>query len=161
MPAPYNPPWGRGSSGRRASQANPAMRVSHAERTEVADRLSKHYGDGRLDEEEFNERLDRAMKAKTQSDLDGLFDDLPEPELPRQVARPDPRPRPRPSGPRSFPRIAFLALVVIIAIMVGQWLARPFIFPFAGFWPLGFHIPWLLIGIVVFVWWRFARWHRR
>src|ERR1700745_3237889 len=113
MPAPYNPPWGRGSSGLRASQVNPSMRVSHAERTQVADRLSKHYGDGRLDEEEFNERLDRAMKAKTQSDLDGLFDDLPEPELPRQVARPDPRPRP--PGPRPFPRIAFLALVVIIA----------------------------------------------
>ena len=157
MPAPYNPPWGRGSSGRRASQANPNMRVSHAERTEVADRLSKHYGDGRLDEEEFNERLDRAMKAKTQSDLAGLFDDLPEPELPRPVARQDQRPRP--PGPRPFPRIAFLALVAIIAIMVGQWLARPFFFPFGGFWPLGFHIPWLLIGIVVFVWWRFVRWH--
>ena len=69
MPAPYNPPWGRGSFGRRASQADPNMRVSHAERTEVADRLSKHYGDGRLDEEEFNERLDRAMKAKTRSEI--------------------------------------------------------------------------------------------
>ena len=101
MPAPYNPPWGRGSSGRRASQANPNMRVSHAERTEVADRLSKHYGDGRLDEEEFNERLDRAMKAKTQSDLDGLFDDLPEPETPRSVTRPNPQPHPR--GPRPLP----------------------------------------------------------
>jgi len=99
MPAPYNPPWGRGSSGRRASQANPNMRVSHAERTDVADRLSKHYGDGRLDEEEFNERLDRAMKAKTQSDLDGLFDDLPEPELPRPVARPTAPPAPAPAPP--------------------------------------------------------------
>jgi len=158
MPAPYNPPWGRGSSGRRASQANPNMRVSHAERTDVADRLSKHYGDGRLDEEEFNERLDRAMKAKTQSDLDGLFDDLPEPEAARPVARPNPQPRP--PGPRQFPRIAFLALVVILAIMVGQWLAHPFVFPFAGFWPIGFHIPWLLIGIAVFVWWRFVRWRR-
>jgi hypothetical protein len=162
MPAPYNPPWGRGSSGRRASQANPNIRVSHAERTEVADRLSKHYGDGRLDEEEFNERLDRAMKAKTQSDLDGLFDDLPEPQAPRPLARPDPQPNSRPRPPVS--RIAFLALVVVLAIMVGQWLARPFVFPFGGlggFWPLGFHIPWLLIGIVVFVWWRFFRWHRR
>ena len=158
MPAPYNPPWGRGSSGRRASQANPNMRVSHAERTDVADRLSKHYGDGRLDEEEFNERLDRAMKAKTQSDLDGLVEDLPEPEAARPVARPNPQPRP--PGPRQFPRIAFLALVVILAIMVGQWLAHPFVFPFAGFWPIGFHIPWLLIGIAVFVWWRFVRWRR-
>jgi uncharacterized protein DUF1707 len=156
MPAPYNPPWGRGASGRRASQANPNMRVSHAERTEVADRLSKHYGDGRLDEEEFNERLDRAMKAKTQSDLDGLFDDLPEPEMPRPVERLRPQPHPR----RPIPRVAFLALVVLLAIMVGQWLASPFIFPFGGIWPLGWHIPWLLIGIVVFVWWRFGRWHR-
>jgi hypothetical protein len=156
MPAPYNPPWGRGSSGRRASQANPNMRVSHAERTDVADRLSKHYGDGRLDEEEFNERLDRAMKAKTQSDLDGLFDDLPEPDAPRQVARPGPHAHPR----RPVPRVAFLALVVVLAIMVGNWLARPFVFPFGGIWPLGWHIPWLLIGIVVFVWWRFFRWRR-
>ena len=160
MPAPYNPPWGRGSSGRRASQASPSMRVSHAERTEVADRLSKHYGDGRLDEEEFNERLDRAMKAKTQSDLDGLFDDLPEPQPPRPVTRPDPHSHPRPPGPRPFSRIAFLALVVVLAIMVGQWLAHPFVFPFGGFWPIGFHIPWLLIGIAVFVWWRFVRWRR-
>ena len=158
MPAPYYPPWGRGSSGRRASQVNPNMRVSHAERTEVADRLSKHYGDGRLDEEEFNERLDRAMKAKTNSDLAGLFDDLPEPVASRPVARPDPQPHPRPHRP--FSRVAFLALVAIIAIMVGQWLARPFVFPFGGFWPLGFHIPWLLIGIVVFIWWRFFRWRR-
>lgn len=153
MPSPCNPPWGRGSSGRRASQANPNMRVSHAERTEVTDRLSKHYGDGRLDEEEFNERLDQAMKAKTQADLHGLFADLPEPELPGPVAT-----RPRPHRP--FPRIVFLGLVVVIAIMVGQALAHTFAFPFWGIWPLGLHIPWLLIGIAVFVWWRFGRWHR-
>src|SRR5262245_66584502 len=86
MPAPYNPPWGRGSSGHRASQVNPNMRVSHAERTEVTDGLSKHYADGRLDVEEINERLDRAMKAKTRSDLDGVFDDLPEPHGSRRTA---------------------------------------------------------------------------
>ena len=164
MPAPYNPPWGRGSSGRRATPSDPNIRVSHAERTEVADRLSRHYGDGRLDEEEFNERLDRAMKAKTHADLDGLFDDLPGHEDP---------PRPAPEAPvlrsprsRSrLPRIAFLAFVVLAAIMVGQVLARPLFFPFGGGlfpwgWSLGWHIPWLLIGIVVFLWWRFARWRR-
>ena len=91
MPAPYNPPWGRGSSGQRPTP-DPNIRVSHAERTDVADRLSKHYGDGRLDEEEFNERLDRAMKAKTRADLDGLFDDLPDAEGP-------PRPSAAPLSP--------------------------------------------------------------
>jgi len=45
--------------------------------------------------------------------------------------------------------------------MVGQALAGPlFAFPFHfGMWPWGwgFHIPWLLIGLVVFLWYRFAR----
>ena len=165
MPAPYNPPWGRGSSGRRASQVNPTMRVSHAERTEVADRLSKHYGDGRLDEEEFNERLDRAMKAKTRGDLNGLFDDLPDFGSPAQPpAAPAPALR-APRAPRRhsrIPRIAFLAFVVLAAIWVGHALARPLFFPFGGGlfpwgWSWGWHIPWLLIALVVFLWWRFAR----
>ena len=40
------------------------MRVSDAERNEVAEQLSKHYADGRLDAAEFKERLDQAMSAK-------------------------------------------------------------------------------------------------
>jgi hypothetical protein len=54
------------------------MRVSDADRTEVADRLARHFGDGRLDQAEFDERVSRAMAAKTAADLQGLFDDLPE-----------------------------------------------------------------------------------
>ena len=150
MPAPYNPPWGRGSSGRRASQANPTMRVSHAERTEVADRLSKHYGDGRLDEEEFNERLDRAMKAKTQSDLNGLFNDLPATEDPGKEVRPRSAPPPR-RRPRH--RIIGLVLIIVIAAVIGHALAIPFA-PFFFWHPLGGLIPWLLIGLIVFLWWR-------
>jgi hypothetical protein len=117
------------------------MRISHDERTEVADRLSKHYGDGRLDEEEFNERLDRAMKAKTRGDLAGLLDDLPEGDRPTSLA-----PRPRP-----VPRIIPLILVVVVAIAVGQAIAQSVLF--FPFW----HTPWLLIGLVVFLCWRFAR----
>lgn len=54
------------------------MRVSDAERAEVADRLATHYSDGRLDKAEFDERVARAMSAKTRGDLNGLFDDLPD-----------------------------------------------------------------------------------
>jgi hypothetical protein len=53
------------------------MRVSDAERSDVADRLARHFGDGRLDQAEFDERISRAMSAKTVADLQGLFDDLP------------------------------------------------------------------------------------
>ena len=98
MPAPSSPPPGPGSS--RASYADPNMRISDAERTEVADRLSLHYGDGRLDQEEFDRRLHQAMSAVTQADLNGLFADLPElgdggPRTRRRRAASRPRPRSR------------------------------------------------------------------
>ena len=78
MPAPTSPTWLLTSTRRRARHGD--LRISDAERAEVSDLLSKHYGDGRLDQAELNERLDQAMKAKTYSDLDGLFADLPRTE---------------------------------------------------------------------------------
>jgi Domain of unknown function (DUF1707) len=57
---------------------NDNIRVSDAERAEVADRLGEHYSDGRLDKAEFDERVAHAMSAKTRGDLNGLFDDLPD-----------------------------------------------------------------------------------
>src|ERR1700733_15523156 len=74
MSAP-SPAWIQAATRRRTSYSD--LRISDAERSEVADLLSKHYGDGRLDQAEFNERLDLAMKAKTYKDLSGLFADLP------------------------------------------------------------------------------------
>jgi hypothetical protein len=59
-------------------RAELGMRVSDADRADVADRLSRHYSDGRLDQAEFDERLDLAMRAKTRADLIGLLADLPE-----------------------------------------------------------------------------------
>ena len=53
------------------------LRVSDAERQSVADALSQHFGEGRLDQAEFDERLSQAMNAKTYRDLDGLLTDLP------------------------------------------------------------------------------------
>jgi hypothetical protein len=53
------------------------LRVSDADRQAVADQLSKHFADGRLDQAEFDERLSQAMNAKTYRDLDGLLTDLP------------------------------------------------------------------------------------
>ena len=64
---------------RRIRYSDQHLRVSDAERNEVADRLAAHFGDGRLDQAEFDERVSRAMAAKTRGDLEGLFDDLPDP----------------------------------------------------------------------------------
>lgn len=65
---------------RRAAWPGSEMRVGDAERAAIADRLAHHFSDGRLDEAEFHDRLDRAMRAQTMGDLTGLLADLPETE---------------------------------------------------------------------------------
>lgn len=63
---------------RRLRYSDQHIRVSDAERNEVAELLGQHYADGRLDQAEFDERVNRTMSAKTRGDLTGLFDDLPD-----------------------------------------------------------------------------------
>ena len=53
------------------------LRASDAERDEVAQALSEHFAEGRLDQVEFDERLGAAMSAKTRGDLATLVSDLP------------------------------------------------------------------------------------
>ena len=87
-----SPAWLLAAGRRRSSYAD--LRVSDAERTEVADLLSQHYGDGRLDQAEFDQRLDQAMQARTYRDLSGLFADLPPTRAGRaRPARPARSPR--------------------------------------------------------------------
>ncbi len=138
MPAPSSPPWTPGSTGssyrRPFRSASSDMRVSDAERSEIADILSKHYADGRLDQAEFNERVDRAMRAKTRGDFRGLLDDLPDvtdhPDHPDYrdaqgtgLARTARRQRPR------FPvhRVLLLALAVAAAYFVAHALMHSLI----------------------------------
>jgi Flp pilus assembly protein TadB len=122
----------RTSAFRRIIYTNPDLRVSDAERSDVADRLARHYGDGRLTQDEFNERVDQAMSAKTQSDLSGLFTDLPPvDEGPEMPAR-------RPHGRRANPRGAlFLVLIAVLAVAFGH-----------TFWWF-FMPPWLAVCLLV------------
>jgi hypothetical protein len=137
-------------SGSGSSRAT--LRVSDAERNEVADKLSTHFADGRLDEAEFKERLDAAMGAKTQGDLSGLFDDLPPLATDRGgPVVPDDRQHRR--RRRSIPVMATIMIVALIGL--------------ASVPPVHwFHVPWFLIGILaVFFWSRLVHrrhhdWHR-
>jgi len=150
--------WARGSAG----PANPQMRISDADRAEVADRLSKHYSDGRLDQAEFNERLDRAMNAKTQADLNGLFADLPATDEPDKAAKAVRQPDQRPRNRRPVQRVLGLILIAVVAIFAARALMWPFfgLFGFAGH-VLFVPVPWILIAIVAFLCWRYATRHRR
>jgi Domain of unknown function (DUF1707) len=80
MSTPASSPQETGTALRRAGWPDSQMRVGDAERSAIADRLAKHFSDGRLNEDEFNDRLDRAMRATTMADLTGLLADLPDAE---------------------------------------------------------------------------------
>jgi hypothetical protein len=54
------------------------MRVSDDERRAVVEELRIHYGAGRLDLAEFEDRTNGALAARVRGQLDPLLDDLPE-----------------------------------------------------------------------------------
>lgn len=57
----------------------PEMRIGDRERLVAQDRLRDAYGQGALDLDELDERLDLALRAKTSSDLVPILSDLPAP----------------------------------------------------------------------------------
>jgi hypothetical protein len=148
-------------SSRRArgptSFVDPQMRISDADRADVADRLSRHYSDGRLDQAEFNERLDQAMKAKTQSDLTGLFTDLPPIDEPGKAVKAVPQQDRRPRNRRPLQRTLGLVLIVVVTVLVARALMWPFFAIFGFFGHLLFaSVPLILIALVAFLCWRYV-----
>ncbi|WP_106402078.1 DUF1707 SHOCT-like domain-containing protein [Actinocorallia populi] len=96
----------------------PDLRIGDAERTAVTEALQRHYAEGRLDGAELEERLDRALAARTEADLTEIVHDLPGPR-PWRTA-PEPRgghPRPRHRGSR-FLMTGLLLGAVLLAIAV-------------------------------------------
>ena len=112
MASQYNQPWTRGfAPWFTGPAADQHMRVSDAERQAVADRLAEHFSAGRLDQAEFDERVGRAMSAKTRADLNGLFEDLPETGAPAATDQAAGLPRRRHRHP-----VLLVALIVFVAI---------------------------------------------
>jgi Domain of unknown function (DUF1707) len=148
--------------GVRQHAADATMRVSDAERAEVADQLAQHYGDGRLDQAELDERLGRAMSAKTQADLAGITADLPHLDARTAPARGTSAHAPAPRSLTGRPRSRLLPIVLILLVVVTAWhgLWLPWAWFGGGLWfgPAW----WLWIALLVFCWLRFGpRRHRR
>jgi hypothetical protein len=107
-----------------------ALRVGDRERDAVAEILRQHHVEGRLDADEFQERLERCLAAKSYRDLDRLTDDLPSHETAQG----------RPGRGRTLPfwRVVPLPLAVLIPLAVVAaivlsgghlvWLAFPLLF---------------------------------
>jgi len=104
-----------------------SLRVGDKERDAVAEILRQAHVEGRLDNDEFQARLERCLTAKTYAELDTLIADFPR----RQTdgRRTSPRRAWRP-WPFAFP-LLLLALVAAIAFGFHfAWIAFPLFFFF-------------------------------
>ena len=114
-----------------ASPTN-AYRLSDGERDEAISALGEAYAEGRLDAQEFEDRMAVAAAARFATDLDPLFDDLPErPRASRAPAQAQPRTRPAPAHRTPAWRPLLIvpwALAVILAITTHFWILLPILF---------------------------------
>jgi hypothetical protein len=124
------------------------LRVSDAERRTVVDELRAHFGAGRIDLAEFEERTQSALSARIRGDLHPLLDDLPDLGAPAP-AGPPVRPKPQRHGLLASQgmRVHLYSWLVLAAFFVVIWAGTGFeggfwpIFPIAGTGlPLAFHI---------------------
>jgi Flp pilus assembly protein TadB len=122
----------------RIAGRNPNLRAADADREHTAERLRKSHAEGRLDMDEFQQRLEHCYQAKTVGELDELTRDLPRHD---DAERPSLR-WPQPTGAR----LASLAAIVIALIVVSA--------------AIGHHVFWLWIPLV-FLFWRMSWWRRR
>jgi len=116
---PYTgrPSYGRPVTPLRAVEPETALRVGELERATACDALAEHFAAGRLDPAELDDRLARAMAARSRDDLRALFADLGPRRTPA-AAEPEPvgtvRPEPR-SGSDLAP---VLATVVVLSLLL-------------------------------------------
>jgi Domain of unknown function (DUF1707)/Cell wall-active antibiotics response 4TMS YvqF len=69
----------------RETHATPALRAADTDRHRVTEILRDAAGEGRIDLAELDERLERALTAKTYADLEALIADLPGSAAPAPV----------------------------------------------------------------------------
>lgn len=93
------------------------IRISDADREHAAARLREHFAEGRLSQEELDERLSAALSAKTEGDLRRVMTDLPGPAPVPAAGRGLAFRR----GPRLWPLAAF-ALIAVLVLPGAGWL---------------------------------------
>ena len=139
------------------------QRIGDAERDDATELLREHMAQGRLTAEEFDERIDAALKAKLASDLDPLFTDLPGPRPGQGLATTQPYETPpwqrQPSPSRGdLPAPAVLpprtgGAEVLRGLTGVSWIVVPLVISFllpggwGSFWWLIF-LPMIISGMV-------------
>lgn len=131
-----------GQPGGSRWDAHPDLRVSDAERDAVVTELGEHFQRGRLDHAEFDERMTKALSARTRRDLGGLLADLP-PTREESSA---------PQAAGQFPRPLILVPLLAATILIAGAAAHRWVL-----WPLWWLLPIMLVRLG---WWR-RGWRRR
>jgi hypothetical protein len=118
-----------------ASRYDYDLRIGDAERDATMTQLREHFVAGRLTFDELTERIDLALAAKTQGQIDGLMADLPHPpRVPRGGA---PQLVPDQDAGR-FLVFALLLFALATWILIMAWMSRhayyegPYPFPGPG-----------------------------
>jgi len=113
----------------QSSMANePSLRLSDAEREAVVTKLSDAYGEGRLDVEEFQRRVDLAYAAKIHGEVTELTSDLPVTLAPETTKRRSHRLRHFVSG------VSSVWAIWLVILLTGGGVQ--------GWWPLWVTVPW-------------------
>jgi Domain of unknown function (DUF1707) len=99
------------------------VRIGDAERDRAVAELGDHFAAGRLTREEFDTRVDQAMAARFDGDLQPLFVDLP-----RTESAPSGPSRPSPSLRAGWPLLFWLLpLVLVSTVVVAALLSAPWL----------------------------------
>jgi hypothetical protein len=100
------------------------VRIGDAERDRAIASLGDHFAAGRLTAEEFDQRMDQALKARFNEDLEPLFADLPrtvEPDAQSNSNR-------RPDLHLAWSAMLWMApLIVIFAVVAAVVLSAPWL----------------------------------
>ncbi len=100
------------------------IRIGDAERDATMTQLREHFVAGRLDLDELTERIDLALTAKTQGQIDGLMADLPRPPRGSKAARAESRPPVPDQDAGRFLVFALLLFALATWILIMAWMAR-------------------------------------
>lgn len=90
------------------------VRIGDSEREQAAEALGDHYAAGRLDHDEYDERLNAVFEAQTWGELAPVFRDLPSPG----PMAPRPRMPARRPGPPRFGLPLFPVILVLIGLAI-------------------------------------------
>jgi hypothetical protein len=100
------------------------LRVSHADRDRVVDILREAAADGRLESEELEERVEKALQARTFAEFEPLVEDLPvaPPLLPPASAPAPPVRTPADAAPAARDEVATWSVRGLPLRREGAWL---------------------------------------